>query len=495
MIPVSEAYRLAIKSDERRIKPKVLIYFNGDDLPPDEFDETSVVEIHLLEESSAEADNPLGLVSSNELTVSFRNDDRAFTPSNTESPYYGKLRPNVLLKAFLGVEIYPGMYEWIPLGVFRTADWSAPASTVKATVVCYDKLYELGSKEVPMLPVQYETTVGDLFRLLFEALGLTPTDYSIDPRLKQPVRIGWIPKGKVRDALQVLATAGNCTVNTDRYGRIVVRSNFTTGEAQTILSEDDQLFAVENPQRFLKTFNTVRVNYQLPYLKPETTLLQHDALIVPNGQLTLNEAAFSEGPVAKVNQVRLIGAKNTVVESIRYGAWTITISLYNPGPEETIRLEVLGHSVGLLSSSYTAQDFSAVTEWGVKELTIDNVLIQDPNTAKSYAGALLQLVKDPRGTFNLTLRGDPAVELGDVIQLKDVADKVGVVNVTPLRYTLDYDGALSAKMEARKPIQPYQWVFVSPGLTAFVPYLKVRQLTQWVFISPGLITALPYESL
>lgn len=486
MIPVSDAYKTAIKADVRNIKPRVLVYFDGDGQPPVEFDEDTVVDIHLLEEARAESDNPLGLVSSNEITISFKNDDRAFTPTNPASPYYGKLRPNVLVKPYLGLEISSGVFEWVPLGVFWTGDWSASSYNVEANVTCYDKLYELGNKDIPMLPAATETTLYELFETLFQVLGLSSGDYSIDPSLNQPVRIGWLPKGKAKEAFQTLAMAGNCSVTADRYRIIRVRSNFVSGSPVAVLTDNDQIITVENPQRYLDTYNIVKVNYKLPYLKPSASLLKIDSLAVPNGGITLQNVEFSSGPVAAVDQVRLTGAKNAVIASMQYGAWEITVEIANPGPDEAVSLEVTGRAVDMINSTYTARDNEAVALWGEKELKIDNPLIQDLNTAKSYADALLQLVKDPHVNFSLDLRGDPALEVGDIIEVRDVADKIGDVAVVPVRISLDYDGALEAKMEARKPILPYQWTFVSPGLYVYGPYGITQSIEEYVFVSPGL---------
>jgi len=127
-----------------------------------------------------------------------------------------------------------------------------------------------------------------------------------------------------------------------------------------------------------------------------------------------------------------------------------------------------------------------VALWEEKELKINNPLIQDLNTAKSYADALLQWVKDPYVNFSLDLRGNPSLEVGDIIEVQDAVDKIGDVALVPIRITLDYDGALEAKMEARKPILPYQWTFVSPGLCIFTSYRTTESIEEYIFVSPGL---------
>lgn len=486
MIPVSDAYKSAINADVRNIKPRVLVYFDGDSQPPAEFNEDTVVDIHLLEETRAESDNPLGLVSANEITISFKNDDRAFTPTNQASPYYGKLRPNTLVRAYLNLETSADVLEYIPLGVFRTGDWSAPSGSVEATVTCYDKLYEIGQKDVPMLPVIADTTIYAIFEMLFQALGLTPSDYEIDISLNQKIALGWLPKGKVRDVIQILAVAGNCTVTADRYARIRVRSNFVSGDPVAILTDNDQIITAENPQRYLDTYSAVKVNYKLPYLKESASLLKVESLAIPHGGITLQEIEFMTGPVASVDQVRLVGAKNATVGTVQFGAWSITVQITNTGPDETVTLEVTGRAVDMITSIYTAEDSTAITAFGRKELRIDNEMIQSLDVARLYANSLLQYVRDPAVKFHLDIRGDPAIEVGDIVQIQNPTDKIGTVNVVPIRFNLDYDGALSAMMEARKPIIPVDWVFGCPGLIEFVSREIPKAAEDWVFASPGL---------
>ncbi|RJQ25521.1 MAG: hypothetical protein C4589_10995 [Peptococcaceae bacterium] len=468
MIMVSNDYKTAINADVRNIKPRVLAYFDGDGQPPIELDENTIVDIHLLEEAHAESDNPLGLVSANETTISFDNSSRDFTPTNLTSPYYDKLRPNLLIKPYLGLETSPGTFEYVPLGVFRTGDWSAPSESVEATVTGYDKLYELGNKDIPMLPVQTNTTVAGMFELLFQVLGLAPDQYEIDISLNQPIQVGWFPKGKVRDAFQVLAIAGNCNVSANRYGVVRVKNNFKSGNAVVTLTDNDQIIIAENPQKYLDTYNKVSMIYKTPYLKKSDSLLKIDSIAIPNGGFIFQNLAFS-GPVAIIDQISLVGAKNAVVESIEYGTWSITVSVSNSGPAETVSLEVFGRMIETLNSTSLIQDEYLLARWGERELKIDNEMIQDKEVATLYAQSLLSLLKDPYMNLSLDVRGDPALEVNDIVEIQDQTDKIGIVDALPIRITLNYDGGLGGRIEARKPIAPHDWVFMSPGLYAYVP--------------------------
>lgn len=453
MIPVSDACLVAINADQRFIQPKIEVYFDGDNQPPITFGEDDITGIYLLEEACAESDNPLGLVSANEITIGFDNSARIFTPTNQGSPYYGKygkLRPNILIKVWLGIEISSNTFEYIPLGVFRTGDWTAPSSTVEAVVTCYDRLYEIGQKDAPMLPVVADTTIYAMFEMLFFALGLGTGDYIIDTSLNQKINLGWLPNSNVQDALQVLAVAGNCSVATDRYGRIIVRSNLTGGSPVAALTDNDQIINSENPQRYLDTYSAVKVSYKMPYIKEVESLLTVENLEIPPGETVLQDVEFTVGPVVSIDQVRLLGATNSSITNVKFGAWSITIQITNTGASETVTLEVTGRAVDEIASTYTAQDSEAVAIFGQKELKIDNSLIQSLGVAKQYATALLKYISDPYALFDLEVRGNPALEIGDTVTIEDNINKIGTVNVTPFRFEIEYDGALRAKIGARR---------------------------------------------
>jgi len=416
------------------------------------FNVDSSASVKLLEEASADGDNPLGLVSSNSVELAFDNSSRDFTPTNTAGAYYGKLKPNILIKPYLGLELTDSSIEYVPIGVFKSGDWSSPSSSLESSVVAYDKLYEIGDLDVPMIAMATGVTVGQLFGMLFSVLGLTADEYEIDPALIQIVQLGYIPKGKVKAALQYLSVAGRCSVYADRYGVIKVKSNFVTGSPVTTWTDNDMIISAENQQKYLDAYSVVRLNYKLPTKKDLDTVLSITDYAIAAGGTTITAVEFSAGPVFYVEQVKLLGAVNSQVTNISYGAWSITIEVSNAGADETVNIEVIGQAVEFTGFNYSVEDAGAISVFGRKELPVDNNLIQSLDVATSYAQSLLSYITDPLVNFEVELRGDPAVEIGDIVQIQDATDKIGTVNIVITRLELSFDGGLSAKVKARKPI-------------------------------------------
>lgn len=476
MLTVTDGYKAAIKARGRAVVAKVNVYFDGEGELPTTFYNDSLGRLYFLEEARADTSNPLGVCSANEVTIAFRNDDRAFTPTNESSPYYGLLLPNVRVEPYLGVmvrqepvppaEVGELEAEWVALGVFWTSDWSAPSSDLVATVTCYDIIYKLGNLDMPALPIVPNTTAGELFEMLCEAIGLTAGEYEVDAALNYPISMGWLPGGLVKEAFQALILGANCSIVSTRAGKLKAYSNFSLVPSVATWTEHDQIINVNLPQRYLDTYSQVGVIYKLPYLEASSTLLQISQLAVPAGGVVLQRMPFSSGPAGRIRRIELIGAENVVVSAFQYDAWTITITLTNSGPTEIIDLNVYGQVVKTVDSEFVVEDAALKAIIGEKKLVIDSYLIQSRDMAVEYATVLLRLVSNPATRLTMTVRGDPAIELTDVFTVTNTRNLIGTVEITPIRFTYDWTGGLRATCLGIRTdvLELYDWTCVSPGL-------------------------------
>ncbi|WP_089610093.1 hypothetical protein [Dehalobacterium formicoaceticum] len=442
MISVSEAYKAAIDANRRHIIPKVLVYFNT---IPAEFSGDEVISLNLLEEARAETGNPLGAVSSNELTITLDNTNHHFTPTNTASPYYNRLKPNVKIEAFLALEITTGVYEDIPLGIFYTAEWK------EGTVTGYDALCALGAMDVPMVKPREDTTIGTMFADLFEALEVD--SFYVDPRLIQSVSIGWLPKGSVNQALQLLCAAGNCFVNVDRFGRIKAQKNTPSGVAVATLKDSNQILHAENPQKYLGIYNAIKLTYSGVRMgrKREEILKIEDAEI-ESGTSVLDKTDFSGGPIGQVEKVTLLKPEECYMSTVAYDAWSIIINTENPGEDEKLDITVTGFPITVKTRHREVINEALVADWGRKELQVENYLLQHRTVAQEYAEEILSIMSDPFKNFYLDVRGNPALEIGDVVTVDDPTDRIPLTNIVIERIELAYDGGLSGTIEGSRTI-------------------------------------------
>jgi hypothetical protein len=162
----------------------------------------TLVDMHLLEELAYEDSSiPLGAISSNEIDITFNNDDRRFDLSNVDSPLYGMLRRNRKVTAWLGAKVKGDDIEWHKLGVFWSTTWKAPFSEVNAYLTARDLLELLRNDTFTTSQLYVNYNLYQLFELVLTTYGLNSTQYYIDPLLKDIVLpYAWFERITYREA-------------------------------------------------------------------------------------------------------------------------------------------------------------------------------------------------------------------------------------------------------------------------------------------------------
>lgn len=463
---VSQAVKDAFNAPVRHVVARVEIYFDGPQQPPTVYENEDIIDMSILEESEAESNNPLGSVSSNELYLALANRDNALTPTNEESPFYKKLVPKVLVRPYFGVEVEEDVYEYLSMGSFYTTDWSAPTSGMVASVTCYDKMYDLGQMPVPQLPVMTNTTLYEMFEVLFQAIGLKSSEYSIDRSLTYSIEYGWYPPGTVKQALQAMAVSGCCSICMNRDDRVVVTSNFKVAKAGMTLAEHNQIFNADCQPQYSKIYSSVTMEYSLPVLGDITEVLKIEGITIPTGGIKLKNLAVSTGPIVWVSTIALRGAKNAYVEGFSYGAWGVSLDIVNTGPPDVVDIQVIGCPINTVKASYTTRNEELVKSVGVKDVKVESYLVQGMGFVQEYANLLLQLVSDPTAFVTVNCRANPVLELNDTVTLDDAADKLVNVEVVPIRYQYNFSEGLSGSFTAVKRSSRVlqDWVCVCPGM-------------------------------
>ena len=143
----------------------------------------------------------------------------------------------------------------------------------------------------------------------------------------------------------------------------------------------------------------------------------------------------------------------TEITNAKYYAWGAYITIYSPN-KGTYELKVNGKPLRVMNKEKAiAMDNGSITDNGKIVYSFPaNHLVQTKAQAQTIANALLASFKDPRRDIEINWRGNPALELGDVITAPDFQregiDKRGYYYVT--RQEIEYTGALQAKLNGRK---------------------------------------------
>lgn len=407
-----------------------------------------LIDFDLLEELTSEEGIPYGGVSSNELTYAISNPRNVFSPSNMNGPLVGLLGPGVTTSGYAGLRIKNDTYEFVPLGTFTVAEWRAPSEGMDATITAYDRLYDLGQEKLPMLRIEKNTSIRKLFAKVFRALGLKDHEFIVDKTIETVIPYGFVTQELGIDALTTLCQAGVCRVAVDRYNRLVVKAVGTKATTVATWSDKNQIMNIDNPEKFNTIYGKIVVNINDPNLRRSLDLVSISNVNVPPGDFVLENTQFSKSPVLQVEGISLNDLTGVRNVSNKYGAGNIGITLHNPDDKpEQISLTVAG-----VYCDFVKREISKTVEGSKikKPLVIDNELIQNGSHAQNVISAVTPYLSDTFAMFEIATRGNPALEIGDIVEFSSDVLKVYNQRIEIQRVRLHYDGSIEGDVVGRK---------------------------------------------
>lgn len=434
-------YNEAINASERFIQPRVEIFFDGIDEAPVVFEMQSIDSLSLLEEIKAKTNGLIDDISANELTLSLDNSGRLLSPTNVDSPYYGKLKPKIPIKAYLDVYSSETHFYSIALGQFYSDDWQDSTDLMTVSVAAYDRLYFEMGEEFVGSRMQDDITFYDLFALAFTMAGYDADEYIIDDQLKSAhIKAGWLPAGTWGEVLRVLAKASQAYVTVDREDRIVVTSMLTQRPYRGALDDDNQIVAMRIPTAYNGIFSKLTTSIYDTTTDEEQSLFSTTLQAEP-GTTELPAYRFNSAPVYGISRIEITAA-NTYVTSIDNTVDSILLTITNEGAAEEISINIYGHALKQNARVVTDTNSEAAAIIGDRTLTWDDPLIQDEVYAASIKDAMFPLLSNPSNNINIEYRGDPALRPGYSIVAEGRADKVKPTTVFIYRSTLTFEGGL-----------------------------------------------------
>lgn len=413
------------------------------------FEDKDLMNIDLLEELAPEVGRPFGSFSSNECTCTIANLEGRFLPLNTSSPFYGLLRPSLRFRPYLGVEISDLSFECVPLGVFYSEDWSCHSNTALFPLSGYDALAEIAELDAPTMRGFVDVSLKDLIEILLDKIGYTSGLRTVDAALDAiDLVFGYLPNDKVRASFEQISLAGLCAICMDRVGHIAVRQITSTGAPLVSWTDMNMLLDIDNPQQFNDVYASVIVKYYLPTasLEKELLYLSLDTIVA---ETTWGPYTFPNAPIASIASIQLEPFTSFPWPVVRYGTNEMTLTINNNDTPMTITVLVTGKEMTLnkVSKTFTNTNLNPQI---TRSTPIDCTLIQSEANATTIGEDFLTYVSDPTSNLIIRSRGDPALELLDLITVDDAADHLPSTNAIIYRNTLTWDGALTSTISARK---------------------------------------------
>lgn len=432
--------------------------------------------IHLLEEKETSSGSlPIGNISSNEIDIRLANENGKFDVGNKQSTIYNLLKVNRRIKAWIGIENNNGEKEFVPLGVFWTTDWNTPEDEIYVELTARDRLEQLRKTTYSNSQVQMNKTLYDLATMVLKDSGLKDVEYWIDEELKDIViPYSYFEPQSHREILRQIAEAGLGQVYCDRNGVVRIEGpSFTQNRIENSVAAafleaefpanvevvdaygvtSDDYFSKNNPSRQSQVANIVEVETQP--LRPDVEqeiYRSNEAMPINAGQTKTVTIFFNNTPCIDVS----LSTEGTgAIQNSTMYAWGADVKVSSDADGSFLIIASGKPLIIINKDRAVAKDETSIIDNGeIKYSFPINPLVQTLDVAQNIADKLLQYYKDPRRDLTMEWRGNPALELGDVIITNDYAressGEYGYYYIT--KQEIEFNGSLRAKLEGRRAI-------------------------------------------
>lgn len=284
---------------------------------------------------------------SQDMSLTVDNQDQYYSADVPES-VFSFLEIGQEMEVSIGYDIDGnGQIEWLAPNTCYLSSWTATDTdaTFNATDIFdyNDSTYYRGT---------YNENGESLYNLavdVFEDMGITEEHYFVDQYLKNIYSKNAIPVVTHKEALQIIANAGRCTLSIDRKKKINIRASFvpdmsveTNGETQysnadSILLDTDNMFYAEHSNDFSM------VDESMLFMPNEDNYMNSGYI---SNQISDSEGLFDENPTI------------TVSMEAGFSPQAIGITFVSVYPEE---LKVFGYYGGSLIEEHIVTDLQL--EW------------------------------------------------------------------------------------------------------------------------------------
>ena len=342
--------------------------------------------------------------------------------------------------------------EYVPLGTFWSLDWDSPDDSLEATVVARDRMELLRKGTYQTSQVLENKSLAELAEIVLQDAGLDNSLYIIDEELNDIViPYSWFEPVSHREALRRIAEAGLAVVYCDRNGKICFKSiSAASATADLVITEDDYFLPLRSPSRQEQVANEVIVTTQplRPAIAAEEVYRSNEPITIPANSTKTMTVYYNSPPIIEA-QASLDNppAGISIIASVCYG-WGASVTIENPNTnDENATIAIQGKPLTVQNKERAvARDEISIRENGLLRFEFaENALVQKLDQAQAIANNLLESVKDPRRDVEVDWRGNPALLLGDIINIKNQDYAV-------IQQEIEWDGALSARLTGRKVV-------------------------------------------
>jgi hypothetical protein len=434
----------------------------------DTFYGDDIVSMDILEEREiSDGTIPVGNISSNELDLKLQNIKIGslrdpFTFGNTASYIATSLKPGRKIIPYIGIQLPDTSIEYIPMGTFFSGGWQTSIKDGSVSTTALDRLSLLNKAIFRESLIYTNMKLSDLAEtILLDAkynIPMPALTWDVDDELDDyEVPLAYFPVQSYFTCLRdiVEACGGQCYMSRDDILTITGPSFAGVEDAEYSITKNDS-FDIRQPSKPEELKNKIQIPVSRLSSEGSQTAYESEWISIEIGEELSLICDYSGYPVdeaeAEISDTEVVGIE--IIDQFCYACAAYVTVKNNGIAVGSFKLKITGTKYSPKSDEIVeASDIDSIIEYGERIFSLNaNQLLQDRVMAQMLADALLVSYKDYRRDIVLDCRGDPSLELGDIIDAPIY--QRGAIDETAsfiiYKNEFQFDGALKEKTEARR---------------------------------------------
>lgn len=435
MVLLRQANDTDFNKPDRQVLMKIEIFLNGNAQPPlivtrDNY----LIEAEILEEAGANANQPLGVVSSNTLTFSLYNEDGIFSPTNESGIYFNKIKTGIVVRPYFKPAT-DEVEDWTPMGKFFVKSWIASVTGPVANIAANDVIQDIFDAERLQLPIIKNDTYKAFYERVFENSGVA---VNVSNYFNKALPWSFMLNSNAELLREATGSTFAICIS-DRLGGISVSHVSEAGSVRAILTDEGQLFEADTAQDAAKDYAGVSISYNAPQVTDNVKLLEIKELTVPPGTSIYDPFIYGTGNVMLITNIKVTANKKVTIESYTSTPGSIQFTINNDSSLNVLtNIEIYGialeHIEALLKDNIEGN-----------LLEVKNNFIQTTEQATEYKQILTSFISRSLPELKARIRGNPLLKIGDKVTVSSAKYKLNYTGIIH-RSILKYNGALSGEL-------------------------------------------------
>jgi len=355
----------------------------------------------------------------------------------------------------------------VQLGKFWTGDWDASETEATASVTCRDRMELLKNAEYKESVIATDVTLYDLLTTVLTSaktnIPMADLEYTIDEELKNyTVAFGYFPRQSYFKCIKQIVEACMGQAYMSKLDVLTVVGPSDAGTTTGYAITKDSYYNHTQPAKSDELYNYVSVPVTAITEQDDSSdVYTSDAITLEADEEKIIDIEYSSYPTINVSAAlddpdddTVVGADIVIVSSVFYSC-NATVTIKNNGASsESCKVVLSGTAYDANSDTVVDKsDAGSIAEYGkIKYDYTANHLIQTNVMAATIATTLLDSYKTWRKDTNIVWRGDPCLELRDLIQMPEYK-RFGIDNEATFKIykqKTEFEGYLKSTLDGRK---------------------------------------------